>query len=73
MACMGFGAVMFLTFTVRQVTVNPDVKWSPSARRSQEAVTVEQTASWMAHRKKLRNMSDNPMNAVHPENQQRDA
>ncbi|KAF1325358.1 hypothetical protein FI667_g9304, partial [Globisporangium splendens] len=51
---------------VCHVTSNPDVKWKPSARRSSNPQPMKKReAGW-------RTISDNPLNAIHPDNKQRE-
>ncbi|GAB9471803.1 Mitochondrial protein [Globisporangium polare] len=64
-ACIGAGAVMCVTFGARHLTKSPDVKWNREVRKSNEIPAKEQT-QWMSHRKTLKNLRENPVNANHP-------
>ncbi|KAF1325354.1 Mitochondrial protein, partial [Globisporangium splendens] len=66
-ACITVGAVMCASVGVRHLVTSPDVKWNREVRKSKELASKEQT-SWMSHRNTLKNLRENPVNALHPAN-----
>lgn len=56
---------MCATVGVRHLTKSPDVKWNRDVRKSKDLASTEHT-QWMSHRKTLKNLRENPVNANHP-------
>jgi hypothetical protein len=62
--CISAGAVMCMGSSVRFLTKSPDVKWNREVRKDPK-LALRDRSDWTSHRRGIKNMSENRVNALH--------